>query len=121
MKKIKSKKQFRRFRIRKRIRKNLSGTSECPRLSLFRSNKQVYAQLIDDHEGKTLVSASSREKEIAEKETSKTEQAKLVGNLLAKKAKEAGIEEVVFDRSGYLYHGRVRSLAEAARKGGLKF
>lgn len=121
MKKIKSKKEFRRFRIKKRIRKNLSGTAECPRLSVFRSNKQIYAQIIDDLEGKTLCAASSQEKSIAEKKSSKTEQAQLVGDLIAKKAKEAKIDSVVFDRNGYLYHGRVKKLAEAARKGGLKF
>lgn len=121
MKKIKDRRKFRRLRIKQRIRKNISGTPECPRLSVFRSNKQVYAQLVDDLEGKTLIAASSREKGIAEKTVNKIEQAKLVGNLLAEKAKEAGIEKVVFDRNGYLYHGRVKSLAEAAREGGLKF
>lgn len=117
---IKNKKTYRRFRIRQRIRKNISGTPEKPRLSVFRSNKQIYVQVIDDVNAKTLVSASSQEKGIAEKNVNKIEQAKLVGTLIAEKAKEQGIETVVFDRSGYLYHGRVKSLAEAVRKGGLK-
>lgn len=117
---IKNKKTYRRFRIRQRIRKNVSGTPEKPRLSVFRSNKQIYAQIIDDVNGKTLVSASSKEKGIVEKKTNKIEQAKLVGAIIAEKAKEQNIETVVFDRSGYLYHGRIKSLAEAARKGGLK-
>lgn len=122
MKKIKDRKQSRRYRIKMRIRNTISpGTAETPRLTVFRSNKEIYAQLIDDAEGKTIVSASSREKGIAEKKVAKVEQAQLVGQLIAEKAKEAGIEEVVFDRNGYLYHGRIKSLAEAARKGGLKF
>jgi large subunit ribosomal protein L18 len=122
MKKIKDRKQFRRYRIKMRIRNAISeGTADLPRLTVFRSNKQIYAQLINDADGKTLVSASSREKGIADKKVPKIEQAKLVGNLIAEKAKEAGIEQVVFDRNGYLYHGRIKSLAEAAREGGLKF
>ena len=104
-----------------RIRKVVKGTEERPRLNVFRSNKQIYAQLIDDLKGNTIVSASSRITEIAEKKTNKVEQAKLVGNLIAKKAIDAGINQVVFDRNGYLYHGRVKSLADAAREGGLKF
>jgi large subunit ribosomal protein L18 len=119
--KIKDKKQYRRYRIKKRIRKTVSGTESRPRLSVFRSNKQIYAQLIDDITGTTLVSASSRSKEIADKKVNKTELAKLVGKLVAEKAKEANIEDVIFDRNGYLYHGRVKSLAEGAREGGLKF
>jgi len=112
----------RRQRIKFRIRKRISGTAERPRLSVFRSNKQIYAQLIDDVNGKTLAAASSTEKQIAGKEgINKTEQAALVGESLAKKAIDAGMNEVIFDRGGYLYHGRVKSLAEAARKGGLKF
>jgi large subunit ribosomal protein L18 len=115
-------KQERRFRIKKRIRKHVSGSTQRPRMSVFRSNKQIYVQFIDDLEGKTLFSVCSRNKEIAEKgNVPKIEQAKLVGNLAAKKALENGIKEVVFDRNGYLYHGRVKSLAEAAREGGLKF
>ena len=112
----------RRNRIRKRIRKQLSGTADKPRLSVFRSNKQIYAQVINDLEGKTLASASSLEKPVAEKKgITKTEQARLVGKRIAEKAMKAGISSVVFDRGGYLYHGRVKSLADAAREGGLKF
>ena len=118
---IKNRKQYRRFRIRKRIRKVISGSAERPRLSVFRSNKQIYVQLIDDNTGKTLLSASSSEKDKADAKVNKIEQAKKVGELIAKKAKDAGIEIVVFDRNGYLYHGRVKALAEAARNGGLKF
>ncbi len=115
-------KSARRNRIKMRIRKIIYGTKEQPRLSVFRSNKQIYVQFIDDDEGKTLLSVSSREKEIAGKKgITKTEQAKLVGKLAAAKSKESGITVVVFDRNGYLYHGRVKALAEAAREGGLKF
>ena len=114
-------KQDRRQRIKFRIRKKISGSAERPRMSIFRSNNQIYAQLIDDLSGKTIVSASSREKEIvAAKVANKTEQAKLVGKAIAEKTLKAGIKEVVFDRGGYLYHGRVKVLAEAAREGGLK-
>lgn len=112
----------RRDRIRKRIRKNLSGTAEIPRVSVFRSNKQIYAQLVDDAAGKTLVTVSSLNKNIAEKkDISKIEQSKLVGKLLAEETKKLGISSVVFDRGGYLYHGRIKELADAAREGGLKF
>ena len=111
----------RRKRIKYRVRKIVNGTPERPRLSVFRSNKQIYAQLIDDVNAVTLVSASSREKEIAAESGTKTEKAALVGKLIAKKAIEAGIETVVFDRNGYLYHGRVKQLADSAREGGLKF
>lgn len=112
----------RRQRIRYRIRKRISGSSEKPRMSVFRSNKNISAQIIDDVKGQTLASASSREKEISEvKGIKKTEQAALVGKLIAKKSLEKGINQVLFDRSGYLYHGRVKSLADAAREGGLKF
>ena len=105
-----------------RIRKKISGTAEKPRISVFRSNKQIYAQVVDDIKGITILSVSSREKEVAgQTGIKKTEQAKLVGKSLAEKCKEKGIENVVFDRSGYKYHGRVKSLAEAAREGGLKF
>jgi len=105
-----------------RIRKKISGTGEKPRLAVFRSNKQIYVQVVDDLKGVTLLSVSSREKEIAaETGVKKTEQAKLVGKSLAARCKEKGIENVVFDRSGYKYHGRVKSLADAAREGGLKF
>ena len=114
-------KQERRLRIKRRIRKSVSGTAERPRMSVFRSNKQISVQLIDDISGKTLVATSSLIKEIAEKKTTKIEQAELVGQAIAEKAVAAGITSVVFDRNGYLYHGRVKSLADAARKGGLKF
>ncbi|HOH55423.1 MAG TPA: 50S ribosomal protein L18 [Paludibacteraceae bacterium] len=108
----------RRQRIKARIRKKISGTAQKPRMSIFRSNAQIYVQLIDDEKGQTLVSASSVG--IKEKMT-KQEQAAKVGALIAQAAKEAGITEVVFDRGGYLYHGRVKQLADAAREGGLKF
>jgi large subunit ribosomal protein L18 len=112
----------RRSRIRMRIRKKISGTAEIPRIAIFRSNKQIYVQVVDDLNKITLLSASSKEKEVADKTgIKKIEQAKLVGKLLASKCKEKGIEKVVFDRSGYKYHGRVKSLADAAREGGLKF
>jgi len=110
----------RRQRIKYRIRKRLSGSGERPRMTVYRSNKQIYVQLVDDVSGQTLVSASSKEKEIATQKVNKTDQAKLVGKRLAEKAKEKGIESVVFDRNGYLYHGRVKNLADAARKSGLK-
>ncbi|HKK82319.1 MAG TPA: 50S ribosomal protein L18 [Prolixibacteraceae bacterium] len=114
-------KQARRYRIKKRVRKVVNGTPDVPRLSVFRSNKQIYAQIIDDISGKTLASASSLDKDIDAGKVNKTEQATMVGKLIAEKAKKANIEKVVFDRNGYLYHGRVKSIAEAARKGGLKF
>jgi large subunit ribosomal protein L18 len=105
-----------------RIRKKINGTAETPRLAVYRSNKQIYVQVVDDLNGMTILSASSREKDIAALTgVKKIEQAKLVGKLLATKCKEKGIEKVVFDRSGYKYHGRVKSLADAAREGGLKF
>ncbi len=111
-----------RIRIKLRIRKKITGTALKPRLSVFRSNKHFYAQLIDDKDGRTLVSASTKIKEIAEKaEISKFEQAALVGKFFAEKVIQSGIENVTFDRNGYLYHGRVRSFAESARKVGLKF
>ena len=107
--------------IRYRIRKTISGSAETPRLAVFRSNKQIYAQLIDDNTGTTITSVSSTEKSIADKKVNKTEQAKLVGVLIGEKAKEAGVESVKFDRGGFLYHGRIKSLADAARESGLKF
>lgn len=116
-----NKKVYRRLRIKLRIRKVVNGTPERPRLSVFRSSKQIYAQLIDDQAGRTLLAASSSEKGIVEKKGTKTEKARQVGQLIAERAKENGIESVVFDRGGYLYHGRVKALAEAAREGGLKF
>lgn len=110
----------RRTRIRQRIRKKVSGSTNIPRLSVFRSNKEIYAQLIDDVSGKTLAAASSLDKDIS-KEGTKSDIAKAVGSALAKKATEAGMEVCAFDRGGYLYHGRVKALAEGAREGGLKF
>jgi large subunit ribosomal protein L18 len=107
----------RRIKIKFRIRKNLNGTAERPRLSVFRSNKQIYAQVINDLTGKTVASASS----LGLEKMPKIDQAKKVGELVAEKAKTAGIETVVFDRNGYLYHGRIQALADAAREGGLKF
>lgn len=111
----------RRTKIKYRIRKRVFGTNERPRLTVFRSNKGIYAQVINDDEGRTLVAASSVSKELAEKKMTKAQTAKEVGKLLASKAAEAGIDKVVFDRNGYLYHGRVKSLAEGAREGGLNF
>ena len=112
-------KSERRQRIRFRIRKTISGTATNPRLSVFRSNKEIYAQLIDDVNGVTLLAASSREKEIGK--GTNIEVATAVGKLVAEKALKAGIEVVTFDRGGYLYHGRIKSLAEGARAAGLKF
>lgn len=113
-------KESKRLRIKRRIRKIVNGTSQRPRLAVFRSNSQIYAQLIDDAAGKTLVSASSL-KDAAAQKLNGIEQAKVVGKAIAEKAIASGISSVVFDRSGYLYHGRVKSLAEAAREGGLLF
>jgi large subunit ribosomal protein L18 len=118
---LKSNKEFRRFRIKKRVRKIIDGTPDRPRMSVFRSNKDIYVQLIDDLSGKTLVAASSMSKGFSDKKLSHLEKAKLVGKLIAEKAIATGISNVVFDRNGYLYHGRVKSLAEAAREAGLKF
>lgn len=118
---IKSRKDFRRFRIKRRIRKIVSGTPDRPRMTVFRSNKAIYVQLIDDQAGKTLVAASSMEKGMMDNKGTKTDLAKLVGKLIAEKSLQAGIDKVVFDRNGYLYHGRVKALADAAREGGLKF
>ena len=112
-----TKKEKRRMKIKFRIRKNVNGTAEHPRLSVFRSNKQIYAQVINDITGTTLASASS----LGLEKMPKDEQAQKVGELIAQKAQAAGIEAVVFDRNGYLYHGRVKELADAARKGGLNF
>ncbi|MFV0521883.1 MAG: 50S ribosomal protein L18 [Mangrovibacterium sp.] len=114
-------KKERRFRIKSRIRKIIVGTAERPRLSVFRSNKQIYAQLINDKAGVTLLAASSTDKAIVTQSGTKSEIAALVGKALADKATAAGVTEVVFDRNGYLYHGRVKQLADAAREGGLKF
>jgi large subunit ribosomal protein L18 len=117
----KNRKNFRRLRIKNRIRRTIHGTSDRPRLSVFRSNKEIYAQIINDEKGETLVSASSKIDSIQMQKVNKTEKAKLVGKELAVRAKESGITALVFDRNGYLYHGRVKSLADAAREEGLKF
>jgi large subunit ribosomal protein L18 len=114
-------KEARRERIKKRIRKVVTGDTQSPRLSVFRSNKQIYAQLIDDSTGKTIVAASSKVKEIADQKVNKIEQARLVGKALAEKAQAVGLSSVRFDRNGYLYHGRIKSLADAAREAGLSF
>jgi large subunit ribosomal protein L18 len=111
----------RKLRIRRRIRKVSFGTAAKPRLSVFRSNTGIYAQVIDDNKGITLLAASSRDKDLASEKGSKSEIAGLVGKSIAEKCKEAGIEKVAFDRGGNLYHGRVKSLAEGAREAGLKF
>ncbi|NLA14948.1 MAG: 50S ribosomal protein L18 [Bacteroidales bacterium] len=116
-------KRARRQRIRYRIRKRISGTPERPRMAVYRSNKQIYVQLIDDTNGVTLAQASSRDASLAEEKNGKTpvQTAALVGKLIAERALEKGISTVSFDRGGYLFHGRVKSLADAAREGGLKF
>lgn len=111
----------RRIRIKRRIRKIITGTAERPRLSVFRSNMEIYAQLVDDTSGKTILATSSRDKEIASKKAPKVELATLVGKKIAEKAIEAGIKKVSFDRNGYLYHGRVKAVADGAREGGLDF
>jgi large subunit ribosomal protein L18 len=112
----------RKTRIKLRTRKKINGTADIPRLSVYRSNKQIYVQVIDDLKGNTLLSACSKEKEVSSKTgIKKIEQAKLVGKLVAEKCKQKGIQNVVFDRGGNKYHGRVKSLADAAREGGLKF
>ena len=107
----------RRVKIKYRVRNKISGTAERPRLSVFRSNKQIYVQIINDDEGRTLVAASS----LGKKKMPKKEQAAKVGEKIAQIALEAGITQVVFDRNGYLYHGRIQEVANGARKGGLKF
>lgn len=116
---MQSGKFLRRQKIRYRIRKKSKGTAECPRLSVFRSNADIYAQLIDDLKGITLAAASSREQGIGGK--TKVEKSASVGKLVAERAKEKGIAKVTFDRGGYLYHGRIKSLADGAREGGLVF
>lgn len=110
-----------RQKIHFRIRKRVIGSSTRPRLSVFRSNKDIYVQLIDDENGNTLASASSRQKDISAQKVAKVESSKMVGEAIAKKATELGIKEVVFDRSGYLYHGRIKAVADGAREGGLQF
>jgi large subunit ribosomal protein L18 len=107
--------------IRYRIRKKINGTATAPRLSVFRSNSDIYAQLIDDATGVTIAGASSRQKDISAHKVPKIDKSKMVGEAIARKAKDLGIEKVVFDRSGYIYHGRVKAVAEGAREGGLVF
>lgn len=114
-------KLVRRQKIRYRIRKKLTGSAQTPRLSVFRSNADIYVQLIDDLNGATLASASSRDKDIAAQKLPKVEKSKLVGAAIARKAIELGIKDCVFDRGGNLYHGRVKSVADGAREGGLQF
>ena len=114
-------KLVKRQKIRYRIRKKVSGSGQKPRLSVFRSNTDIYVQLIDDASGKTLASASSREKDIVAQKVTKTEKSKLVGAAIARKATELGIQDCTFDRGGNLYHGRVKAVADGAREGGLKF
>lgn len=114
-------KTFKRNRICKRIRAVVKGTADRPRLSVFRSNRQIYAQLIDDEKGNTLIASSSRDADVESKKLRGVALAKEVGILLAIRAKEAKIRSAHFDRGGYRYHGRVKSLAEGAREGGLKF
>lgn len=110
-----------RKKIHYRIRKRVSGTAAKPRLNVFRSNKDIYVQVIDDNNNQTLAAASSRDKDIAAQKGPKVDSSKLVGAAIARKAIELGISEVVFDRGGYLYHGRVKAVADGAREGGLKF
>jgi large subunit ribosomal protein L18 len=112
---------LRRIRIKKGIRKKISGTAERPRLSVFRSNSEIYAQLIDDLAGATLLGTSSRSKAIAKEKGTKTVVSRLVGLEIARLAKDKGIEAVVFDRNGFKYHGRLKALADGAREGGLIF
>jgi len=119
-----TKKQVRRMRRKRHVRKKISGTPDRPRLTVFRSHQNIYAQIIDDSAGRTLVASSTVEKPVSEKlggKSGNSDAAKIVGEVIASKAVKAGIEQVVFDRNGYAYHGRLRSLADAARKGGLKF
>ncbi len=110
-----------RRRIHTRIRKRVQGTAERPRLAVFRSLNHIYAQVIDDRTGHTLAAASSAEKSVQLKSGGNVEAAKVIGKLVAERAKQAGIGAVVFDRGGFLYHGRVKALADAAREGGLEF
>jgi len=114
-------KVIRRQKIRYSIRRKIAGTTQKPRLAVFRSNTEVYVQLIDDSTGKTLAAASSKDKDIAAQKGTRTEKSKLVGAAIARKAKDVGLETVIFDRGGNLYHGRVKAVADGAREGGLKF
>ncbi len=110
-----------RQKIRYRIRKKIAGTTQKPRLSVFRSNTEIYVQLIDDVKNETLAAASSLDKDILAQKVNKSEKSKLVGNAIARKATDLGLSDVVFDRGGYIYHGRIKAVAEGAREGGLKF
>jgi large subunit ribosomal protein L18 len=114
-------KQDRRTKIKLKLRKTIKGTPQAPRLSVYRSNSEIYAQLVDDKGGKTLLAVGSVDKSISSAKVTKIEKAKLVGKLIAEKAVANGITSVVFDRNGFLYHGRIKSLADGAREGGLKF
>jgi large subunit ribosomal protein L18 len=114
-------KLIKRQKIRHRIRKKVVGTGQRPRLSVFRSNSDIYVQLIDDDHGKTLAAASSKDKDILAQKVNKTEKSKLVGSIIARKAIDLGIKSVTFDRGGNLYHGRVKAVADGAREGGLEF
>ena len=114
-------KSLRKQRIKYTIRKKVSGSAQSPRLAVFRSNTDIYAQLIDDINGTTLAAASSKDKEIKAQKGTKTEKSKMVGQSIAKKASALGLSSCVFDRGGFLYHGRVKAVAEGAREGGLKF
>ena len=114
-------KLLRRKKIQLGVRKKVSGTSKKPRLNVYRSNNEIYAQLIDDDNGVTLASASSREKDVVAQKVNKTEKSKLVGSAIARKAVELGITTCVFDRGGFLYHGRVKAVADGARENGLQF
>ncbi len=113
-------KSERRLRIKRRVRKNVEGTTERPRLAVFRSNNEIYAQVINDETSKTIVAASSLDKEVS-KDGNKSDIAKAVGKMVAERAKATGVDQITFDRNGYLYHGRIKSLAEGAREAGLKF
>ncbi len=110
-----------RQKIKFRIRKKITGSTSTPRLSVFRSNTDIYAQLIDDATGTTIAAASSKQKDITAQKAPKIDKSKMVGEAIAKKATELGIKDVVFDRNGYVYHGRVKAVAEGAREGGLNF
>ena len=114
-------KVLRRQKIRYRIRKKIASVAKKPRLSVFRSNKDIYLQLIDDDNAQTIAAASTKDKDIAAQKGTKIEKSKLAGAAIARKASELGLKEVIFDRSGYLYHGRVKAVAEGAREGGLEF
>jgi len=119
--KMSKKTTLKRNKIKKRIRKIVFGTKDQPRLTVFRSNKEIYAQIIDDSSSKTIASASSKDKDLKLKTSNKTEVSKIVGDSIGKKAIKSGIKKVSFDRNGYLYHGRVKSLADGAREAGLNF